>query len=229
MDKTSYKGLTFHLGYRKVPIGSVFLEEWLVPQYASNPPANNDASPITEESSEWHPCRRWRIMITCIMGLKAAGQVQRQGIVCLGPAGRTYAKCLDPIQSALMQKRIVPVSIPVLKKNTIQLIIHSWVRSTEYDSHVIGCRIVNPECVNVSGFDRGLPIFIGQFPDHTIHLHGTYPMLDSEIFGLKLMEVLRRTLWSSRAVDELSKILRDRTIDSTSVCLSEAERSPRKW
>ena len=81
MDKTSYKGLTFHLGYRKIPIRGVFPEEWLVPQYASNPPANDDTSPVTEETSEWHPCRRWRIMITCIMGLKAASQAQIEEIV----------------------------------------------------------------------------------------------------------------------------------------------------
>ena len=128
-----------------------------------------------------------------------------------------------------MQKRITPVSIPVLKKDTIQLIIHSRVRSAEYNSHVIGCRIVNPECVNVSGLDRGLPIFIGQLLDHTIYLHGTYPVLDSEIFCLKLMEVLWWTLRSSWAVNQLSKIFRERTFDSTSVGLSETERSPWKW
>ena len=148
--------------------------------------------------------------------------------MCLVLVGRTYAKRLYPIQAPVIQERIAPVSIPILKKDAIQLIIHTRVRSAEYDSHVIGCRIVNPECVNVSGFDRSLPIFIGQFLDHTIDLDGTYSVLDSEIFSLKLMEVLWRTLWSSRAVNELSKILGDRTFDSTSVGLSEAERSPWK-
>ena len=79
VDKTSYERLAFHLGHRKVPIRGVFPEEGLVTQYASNPPANDDASPVTEETSKWHPCRRGCIMITCIMGLKAASQAQRQG------------------------------------------------------------------------------------------------------------------------------------------------------
>lgn len=119
-----------------------------------------------------------------------------------------------------MQKRIAPVSVPILEEDTIQLIVHSRIRSAEYDSHVIRCRIVNPECVNVSSFDRDLLIFSGHLSDRSVNLHGTYSVLDSEVFCLKLMEVLRRTLWSARAVDELSQILRDRTFDITSIGLS---------
>ena len=128
-----------------------------------------------------------------------------------------------------MQKRIAPVSIPVLEEDTIQLIVHARIRSAEYDSHVIRCGIVNPESVNVSGFDRGLAIFIGQLPDRAVNLHSTDAVFDGEVFGLKLMEVHRRTLRSVRAVDELSKIPRNRTFDIPSVGLSEAKRSPWKW
>lgn len=128
-----------------------------------------------------------------------------------------------------MQQRIAPVSIPVLEEDAIQLIIHPRIRSAEYDSHVIRCRIVNPECVNVAGFDRGLPICIGQSLDRSVNLHRTCPVLNGEVFCLKLVEVLGRTLWSAWAVDELPKISGDRSIDVTPVGLTEAERSPWMW
>ena len=163
-------------------------------------------------------------MITRIVGLKRASQK-----ACHVPAGRTYAKCLDIIQAAIMQQRIAPVSVPILEKDTIQLVIHPRVRRAEYDSHVIRCRVVDPECVNVPGFDRGLPIFVGQFSDHAVNFHGAYPVLDREVFRLELMEVHRWTFWSARAIDELPKILGDRTFDITSIGLSETEASPWKW
>ena len=128
-----------------------------------------------------------------------------------------------------MQKHIAPVSIPVLEEDAIQLIIHPRIRSPEYDSRVSRCRIVNPECVNISGFDRGLPIFVGRSSDDSINFHGTYPVLDCEVFCLEMMEVPRQTLWSARAIDELPKVLRDRTFDVTSVGLPEAEGSLWKW
>ena len=128
-----------------------------------------------------------------------------------------------------MQHRIAPVSTPILEEDTIQLIIHPRIRSAQDDSHVIRCRIDDPECVDMSGFDRGLPIFLSQFSDHSVNLQATYPMLDRKVFRLKLMEVLRWTLGSARAIDELPKILRDRAFDITSIGLPETERSPWKW
>lgn len=128
-----------------------------------------------------------------------------------------------------MQQRVAPVPVPVLEKDAVELVIHARIRRAEDDGHVIGRRVVDPEGVDVAGFDRGLAIFVRQFPDRAVNLHGADAVLDGEVFRLELMEVHGRAFGSAGAVDEVAEVRGDRSFDVASVGLAEAEGSPWKW
>lgn len=95
---------------------------------------------------------------------------------------RTQSVCIQSKPASC----IAPVSIPVLEEHTIQLIFHSSIRSTEYETRVIRRCVVNSECMNVTRFDRCFPMFGGQFLHHSIDLNHAYPALNSEVYYLKL-------------------------------------------
>lgn len=144
------------------------------------------------------------------------------------PRINSYREELDPINPSVMQQCIVPIAVPVLEEDPIELVVIPGVRCTQVDSHVLGRIWVNEEIMHTTRLDRDLAIFWGDATDNAVHRDTEYSILDAEVLSLKLVKMRRRTLWSIGTVDELAQVLWDRSFNSMAVCLAE-EKTTAWW
>lgn len=101
-----------------------------------------------------------------------------------------------------MEQGIVPVPIPVLKEDTIELIVHARVRRTQVDRHDLAAVVVHEEAMDASCLDRDLAI-LGRHPTQlAVDLDAHDARLDLEVLGLVAVEVQWRAIGAIRAVNE---------------------------
>ena len=87
---------------------------------------------------------------------------------------------------------------------------------------------MNEKVMHTARLDRDFAIFWGDAADDSVHCNPEHPMLDTEVLGLELMKMRRRTLWSIGAIDELAQVFRDRAFNGVAVCLTE-EKTTAWW
>ena len=142
---------------------------------------------------------------------------------------KTYSEELNPVQTAIVQQSIVPVSVPILEKDPIQLIVHSGVRGTKIDGHaLLGIRM-DEEVVDAACFHRHFTIFSSDAFLFSVDIDSHHSRLHAEVLRLELMEVGRGAFGPVRAVDQLAQVVGNGALNIVSVSLAEEKTSSRRW
>ena len=139
--------------------------------------------------------------------------------------GLAYCEELNPIQTAIVEEGIMPVTVPILEKNTIQLIVHATIRSAEVNGHQFRRVRMNEETMNAPCLDRNLTILWQDLSDLTVYFNSHDTGFNLEILGLKLVEMQQWSTRPFRTIDQSSQILRDWALCRMPIGLAEQKAS----
>ena len=120
-----------------------------------------------------------------------------------------YSKILQQAQPTVVQQRIVPVPIPILKEDAIELIIHPGVRSAQVNRHITPRLRMDEEAMDRTRLHRDLAVVARDRFRRAVDYDAHQPGLDAEILRLELVEVQERALGFVGAVEEGAKVRRD--------------------
>lgn len=123
----------------------------------------------------------------------------------------------------------MPVTIPILKKDSVELVVQPTIRRTQVHSHVTRRVWMDVEAVDSTCFDRHLAIFRVHLAVLTINLDAHDARLHPEIFGLELVEMQQGALGPPGRLDEFAQVFRDRSIELVLVGLAKEEASAWWW
>lgn len=126
-----------------------------------------------------------------------------------------------------MQQGIVPVAVPVLEEDAVQLVVHAGVRGAEVDGHALLRVWVDEEVVHAARLHGDLPVRGGHALHLAVDVDSHHPGLDAEVLRLELVEVWRGTLGPVGAVDQLTQVVGDGALHIVAVGLAEQEASSR--
>lgn len=124
-----------------------------------------------------------------------------------------------------MQQRIVPIPIPVLKKNPIKLKIHTRIRRAQVNRHIPGRGRMDEKLMYRARLDGNLAIVTRDRPPLAVNLNAQQACLDLEVFRLELVEVQKWAFRSVGAVEKFAKVGRNGAGEVVLVGLAEEEAS----
>lgn len=91
-----------------------------------------------------------------------------------------------------MQKRIMPIPIPVLEENPIELEIHARVRRAQVDGHLPRRVRLDEKLMDGARFHGDLAV-VARYPSGgAVDFNPHQAPFDAKILGLKLMKMQRR-------------------------------------
>lgn len=123
----------------------------------------------------------------------------------------------------------MPVAIPVLEKDAVELVVHPTVRRAEEDRHLPGRVRVNIEFVDTAGLNRHLAVAWVYLAVLAIDLDAHNTGLDPEVLGLELVEVEEGALGSLGRVDQPPEVVWDGPIQVVLVGLAEEKAAAGWW
>ena len=121
----------------------------------------------------------------------------------------TYSKILQQTDPAIMQQCIMPVPVPILKEDAIELIIHSRVRRAQINRHIALRIRMDEEPMDRARLDRDLSVIARDHLRRPVDHDAHEPRLDAEILRLELMEVQQGPLGSVGAIEKFAEVGRD--------------------
>lgn len=83
----------------------------------------------------------------------------------------------------------MPISVPVLEENPVELAIHACVGCAQVDGHRPRRVRVDEELMNRARFHRDLAVFARYSSAGSVDFNPHYPAFDAKILGLELMEM----------------------------------------
>lgn len=141
----------------------------------------------------------------------------------------TYGKILDETHSAVMHKGVVPVPVPVLEEDAVQLVVHAGVGGAEADDHLDGRVRMDVEAMQVPGRDDGLRVLGSDLAVPARIVDNTHDaLLHGVVLGLEHVDVQRRPGGLPASVDQVLQVGRDGPLQLMPVSLAEHEGSPRR-
>jgi len=140
-----------------------------------------------------------------------------------------YRKILQQTQAPIMQQRIMPIPIPILKKNPIKLKVHPRITRAQKHRYVGGGLGMNKKLMNTARFYRNLAIISRDIFLGAVDFDAHEPALDAEVFGLELVEVEEGTFWAAGGVEETAEVGGDGPGEGVVVGLAEEETAAWWW
>lgn len=117
--------------------------------------------------------------------------------------GPTYSKILDKPHASVVHKRVVPVPVPVLEEDTIELVVQPRVRGAEDDRHLHGGLGVDVEAVQGAGRDDELAVLGRLLVVLALVVDDAHDAgLDVGVLGLVAVDVQGGTLGLAARLDE---------------------------
>lgn len=123
----------------------------------------------------------------------------------------------------------MPVAIPVLKKDAVELVVHPAVGRAEEDRHLPGRVRVDIESVDAAGLNRHLAVARVHLAVLAVDLDAHDPGLDPEVFGLELVKVEEGALGALGRVDQPPEVVWDGTVQIMLVGLPEEKAAAGWW
>lgn len=120
---------------------------------------------------------------------------------------KTHSQVLNKVQLSLVEKGIMPVAVPVLKKDAVQLVIHAAIRGAQVHRHLPGRVRMDVEPVDAPGLDRDLSVLGVDLAVLAVELDAHDARLDAEVLGLELVKMQKGTLWPPGALDQPPEVL----------------------
>ncbi len=137
----------------------------------------------------------------------------------------SYREVLEHIQAAVMQQRIMPVPVPILKKDAIELEIQPRVRRAQIHRHIPRRIRVDGELMYAPRLDRNLSILSPNLFPRPVNFDAHQASFDTEVFGLELVKVQQRAFWSMGAIEKPTEVVGYGGFDVMFVSLAEEEAS----
>lgn len=119
----------------------------------------------------------------------------------------------------------MPVPIPVLEEDAVQLVVETTLGGAEVDCHVARRLWVDIEAVDAPGLDRHLAVLRVDLAVLTVALDAHDARLDPEVLCLELVEVQQRALGPTGRLDQPTQVVGDRPVQLVLVRLTEEEAS----
>ena len=127
-----------------------------------------------------------------------------------------------------MQQRVVPVAVPVLEEDPIELVIHACVRRAEVHRHVRRRVRVDEEPMDGARLDRDLAVVPRDRFPRPVDFDAHHAGLDPEVLRLEPVEMQKRALGSVGPVEQFAEVGRDFAHEVVFVGLAEQEASSRR-
>ena len=100
-----------------------------------------------------------------------------------------------------MQQSIMPIPIPILKENPIELKIHPRIRRAQIHSHIPRRIRVDEKLMDRTRLDGNLAIVTSDGFPGAVNLNAHQARLNAEVLGLELVEVEKWAFGPAGAVE----------------------------